>query len=97
MSKKILLTAGAALMVVAGWLGSAPAEADRVSPPNDIQRSHIVVPKFVDGGYFEFPDSPLVAPARGTPVVSSTISTQQNSGFLFDRDGARIGQAIDIR
>jgi hypothetical protein len=70
MSKKIVLTSGAALMVVAGWLGSAPAEADRVSPLNEIQRSHIAVPKFVEGGYFAFPDSPLVARARVLPSLA---------------------------
>ena len=40
MSKMIVLTGGAALMVVAGWLGSALAEDDRASRLDEIQRSH---------------------------------------------------------
>jgi hypothetical protein len=87
MSKKIVLMAGAALMVVAGWLASAPTEADRVSPWDDITRSQTAIPKLVEGGYFAFPDSPL--------------AVQEGRAYLAEfspvRETLRIGPPMDIR
>jgi hypothetical protein len=69
MVKKIVLMAGAAFMVAAGWLASAPAEADRVWPPGEIQRSHTAIPKLVEGGYFVFPNSPLAVQEQGSSAA----------------------------
>ena len=86
MSTRIMLTAGAALIVAAGWLAFAPGETNHVLPLDQNRRSDTAVPKLIGGGYFAFPDSPLAVPERSDFLADSIKWNQGPFEILVDRE-----------